>query len=103
MGTCKNLLNEAVITSTHNLCFREKKKKIIFTPVNPSFLYKSVGGKGVYITRTCKHDEVVVFRHEREDVMLCFVSKSKIITFSLKWLLMSYIYFLLMWTSRPSK
>ena len=38
----------------------------------------------MYITRTCKHDEAVVFRHEREDVMLCFVSKSKIITFSLK-------------------
>ena len=28
---------EAVLTSTQNLCFRAKKKKIMYTPVNPSF------------------------------------------------------------------
>ena len=30
-------LSEAVLTSTRNLCFRAKKKKIMNTPVNPSF------------------------------------------------------------------
>ena len=49
MGTHKNRLNEAVITSTHNLCFRAKIRKE-YTPVNPSLLYKR-GCKGVYITR----------------------------------------------------
>ena len=30
--------------------------KIMYTPVNPNFTIKKVGGKGVYITRTCYHD-----------------------------------------------
>ena len=29
--------SEAVLTSTHNLCFRAKIRKIKYTPVNPSF------------------------------------------------------------------
>ena len=29
--------NEAVLTSTHNLCFRTEIRKIMYTPVNPSF------------------------------------------------------------------
>ena len=29
--------DEAVLMSTHNLCFRAKKKKIMYTPVHPSF------------------------------------------------------------------
>ena len=28
---------EAVLRSTHNLCFRAKIRKIVYTPVNPSF------------------------------------------------------------------
>ena len=28
---------EAVLTSTHDLCFRAKIRKIMYTPVNPSF------------------------------------------------------------------
>ena len=30
-------LGEAVLTSTHNLCFRAEIRKIMYTPVNPSF------------------------------------------------------------------
>ena len=30
-------LTEAVLTSTHNLCFRAKIRKKMYTPVNPSF------------------------------------------------------------------
>ena len=60
MGTHWNHLNKAVLTSTHNLCFREKNMKIMNNPVNPSFFYIKVGckglTKGVYITRTCLHD-----------------------------------------------
>ena len=36
-GTRENRLGEAVLTSTHNLCFRAKIRKIMYTPVNPSF------------------------------------------------------------------
>ena len=38
IGTRKNRLAEAVLTSTHNLCFREEIKKITYTPVNQSFV-----------------------------------------------------------------
>ena len=30
-------LDKAVLTSTHNLCFWAEIRKIIYTPVNPSF------------------------------------------------------------------
>ena len=30
-------LNEAVLTCTNDLCFIAKNKKIMYTPVNPSF------------------------------------------------------------------
>ena len=36
VGTRFNRLDEAVLTSTHNLCFRAKIRKMN-TPVNPSF------------------------------------------------------------------
>ena len=35
------------LTSTHNLCFRVKIRKIMYTPVNPSFTIINVGFKGV--------------------------------------------------------
>ena len=28
---------EAVLTSTHNICFRAEIRKIVYSPVNPSF------------------------------------------------------------------
>ena len=55
MGTHSNSLDEVVLTSTHNLCFRAKIRKIgkpLHTPVS---LYKS-GFKGVFIARTCFPD-----------------------------------------------
>ena len=42
MGT-----REAVLTSTHNLCFRAKKEKNVY-PCKPQFYYIKVGCKGVY-------------------------------------------------------
>ena len=53
MGTCQNRLSEAVLTSTHNLCFRAKNKKKMYTPVNPNFTIQKQGAKGVYITQNC--------------------------------------------------
>ena len=44
-------LAEAVLTSTHNLCFGAKIRKI------PQFCCIKVGYKGVYITRTCFPDD----------------------------------------------
>ena len=41
--------NEAVLTSTHNLCFRAKIRK----NCKPQFYYIKVGCKRVYISRTC--------------------------------------------------
>ena len=43
------------ITSTHNLCFRAKKRKNVY-PGTPQFCYIKVGCKGVYITWTYLHD-----------------------------------------------
>ena len=45
----------SVLTSTDNLCFRVKTRKMN-TPVNPSFTMIKVGCKGVFISRTCLHD-----------------------------------------------
>ena len=39
--------------STHNLCFGAKIRKIGIPLQTPVFLYKKVGFKGVYISRTC--------------------------------------------------
>ena len=51
-------LAEAVLTSTHNLCFGAKIRKIGIPLNTPVLLYKSgVGFNGVYITRTCFHDD----------------------------------------------
>ena len=41
-------ISEAVLTSTHNLCFRAKIRKNKYP-----FYYVKVGCKGVFITRTC--------------------------------------------------
>ena len=49
-------LNEAVLTSTHNLCFRAKIRKNVY-PYTPQFYYIKVGCKGVFITRICYHDD----------------------------------------------
>ena len=35
--SAQNIDGEAVLTSTHILCFRAEIRKIIYTPVNPSF------------------------------------------------------------------
>ena len=55
-GYTFNRLSEAVLTSTHNLCFRAKIRKNVY-PCKPQFYYIKVGCKGVYITRTCYPDE----------------------------------------------
>ena len=46
---------EAVLTSTHNLCFGAKIRKIGIPLHTPVFLYK-VGFKGAFIARTCFPD-----------------------------------------------
>ena len=42
---------EAVLTSTHNLCFGAKIRKKVY-PCIPQFCYIAVGFKGVFIART---------------------------------------------------
>ena len=49
MGTRKNRLTEAVLTSTHNLCVGAKIRKNGI----PLFYYIQVGLKWVFNTRTC--------------------------------------------------
>ena len=44
-----NCLGEAVLMSTHNLCFWAEIRKLMYTPVNPSFT--KVGFKGVELYR----------------------------------------------------
>ena len=48
--------SEAVLTSTHNLCFGAKIRKIDI-PCIPQFFYIKVGFKGVFIARTCFPDD----------------------------------------------
>ena len=43
---------EAVLMSTHNLCFRAKIRKHLYH-CKPQFDHKKVGSKGVNILRTC--------------------------------------------------
>ena len=47
--------SEAVLTSTHNLCFEAKIRKNVY-PCKPQFYYIKVGCKGVFVTRTCFRD-----------------------------------------------
>ena len=49
---------EAVLTSTHNLCFGAKIRKNVY-PCKPHFYYIKVGCKGVFITRTCFHEYAI--------------------------------------------
>ena len=54
----------AVLTSTHNLCFRAKIRKKNEYHCKPQFYYIKVGFKGVYIIWTCFHDEALpTFQH----------------------------------------
>ena len=55
MKTILIFFAEAVLTSTHNLCFEAKIRKKVY-PRIPQFCYIKVGLKRVYITRTCLPD-----------------------------------------------
>ena len=46
--------------STHNLCFRAKIRKNVYS-CTPLFYYIKVGCKGIYITRTCYHDDLLIY------------------------------------------
>ena len=46
MDTGWNRLAEAVLTSTHNLCFGSKIRKIVIPLQSPVFLFKDGGLKG---------------------------------------------------------
>ena len=46
-------------SSTHDLCFRAKIRKNEY-PCKPQFYYIKVGCKGVFITRTCYHDDKLI-------------------------------------------
>ena len=47
--------NKAVLTTTHNLCFRAKIRKNVY-PCKPRFYYIKVACKGVIVARTCFRD-----------------------------------------------
>ena len=51
MGTRWNRLDEAVLTSTHNLCFWAEIRKIMYTPVNHSFTIEKWGLRGSKLYR----------------------------------------------------
>ena len=48
-------VTEAVLTSTHNICLREKIRKNV-NSYKPQFYYIKVGCKGFFVTRTCFRD-----------------------------------------------
>ena len=49
-------MSEAVLTSTHNLCFETKIRKKNEYPCKLKFYYIKVGCKGVFVTQTCLRD-----------------------------------------------
>ena len=51
MGTHLNRHSEAVLTRTHNLCFRAKNNKIMYSPVNPIFSIYIYVGMMIYVTK----------------------------------------------------
>ena len=55
MGTLQNHLADAILTSTHNVCYGSKIRKIAY-PCIPQFYYIKVGYNGVYISWTCFPD-----------------------------------------------
>ena len=58
MGTCYNRLAKAVLTSTHNLCFGAKIRKIGIPLHTPVLLYKSWVQGGIYFTdMVCRQKE----------------------------------------------
>ena len=50
--------SEAVLTSTHNLCFGAKIRKNVY-PCKPQIYCIKVGCKRVFVTRTCFRDEIM--------------------------------------------
>ena len=66
----ENLFSEAVLTSTHNLCFNAKIRKNVY-PCKPQFFNRKVGCKGVFITRKCVRDEIAfLFLCPRHNIVL---------------------------------
>ena len=63
MGTRQNRIGEAVLTSTHKLCFEAKIRKIGIPLYSPVLLYKSGVHRGIYLTNTfsrCRHQNSVI-------------------------------------------
>ena len=58
---------EAVLTSTHNLCFRAKIRKYVY-PFKPQFYYIKVGVRG-YVTRAC-HPDVVQMTENNSNTII---------------------------------
>ena len=56
---CGNTLEPPRLTSTHNLCFGAKIRKICIPLQTPVF---PVGFKRGYITRTCFRDEMPLWK-----------------------------------------
>ena len=52
--------------STHNQCFRAKIRKNEY-PGKPQFFYIKVGCKGVFVTRTCFHDDYLCSENKGAD------------------------------------
>ena len=50
---CVFRLGEAVLTSTHHVCFGSKLRKVGIPMQTLVFFYVKVGYEGVYISRTC--------------------------------------------------
>ena len=60
VGTRYNRLGEAVLMSTHNLCFGAKIRKIGIPLHTPVLLYKSGVQGGVHYTDMCNVPDVIM-------------------------------------------
>ena len=55
--------------STHNQCFRAKIRNNVY-PGKPQFYCIKVGCNGVFVTRTCFHDEKLCYTYWERAVFL---------------------------------
>ena len=90
MGTRENCLSEAVLTSTHNLCFAQKYKKYqSFLSENFQFLEVKFS---IYLNRHFRNDEVPFVNPARSGIQFTAVHSCMALHYTEP--LLSYLHYL---------
>ena len=79
--------SEALLTSTHNKCFRAKIIENVY-PCNPKLYYVQVGFNRLFIARICLHDVLVFLIIVHHNMMIrnySYITGSMTGILELKW------------------